>query len=189
MDGRGKPGHDAVADLLAFFHDRLKVQLREQGARHDLVDAVLATGQQDDLLLIVRRVEALGRFLGTEDGAALLAATKRASNILRIEEKKDGRPYDGAVDLHLIEAKGLAEERVLAHALDAAARHAHDHVLTEDFEGAMAALAELRPAVDAFFDKVLVNDPDAALRMNRLNLLAKLRAATLTVADFGKVEG
>jgi glycyl-tRNA synthetase beta chain len=166
------------------------VQLRDQGARHDLVDAVLSGdgAASDDLLLVVKRVEALGRFLATEDGAALLAATKRAANILRIEEKTDGA-YAGAVDAALLEARGLPEEKVLAHALDAAVRHAHDHVLREDFEGAMAALAELRPAVDAFFDKILVNDPDADLRRNRLNLLARLRAATQEVADFSRIGG
>jgi glycyl-tRNA synthetase beta chain len=178
------------ADLLAFFHDRLKVMLREQGARHDLVDAVLASGEQnDDLLLIVRRVEALRRFLGTEDGTALLAGFKRAANILRIEEKKDGVSYDAPPDHHLIERQGAPEERALLNVLDAAAKHAADHVAREDFEGAMAALAQARPAVDAFFENILVNDPDPAVRANRLKLLSRLRAATRTVADFAKIEG
>jgi len=185
-------GRSEVAlDLLAFFHDRLKVQLRDQGARHDLVDAVLSgegSSANDDLLLVVKRVEALGRFLATDDGAALLAAAKRAANILRIEEKKDGA-YEGTVDAALLEARGLPEEKVLAQALAAAIRDAHEHVQIEDFAGAMAALAALRPAVDAFFDKILVNDPDADLRRNRLNLLARLRAATREVADFARIEG
>lgn len=179
-----------LLDLLTFFHDRLKVMLREQGARHDLVDAVLgAGGTNDDLLLIVKRVEALGRFLGAEDGKALLAGFKRAANILRIEEKKDGVSYDVPPDHHLIERQGAPEERALLHILDAAAKHAADHVAREDFEGAMAALAQARPAVDAFFDNILVNDPDPAVRANRLKLLSRLRGATLTVADFSKIEG
>jgi glycyl-tRNA synthetase beta chain len=137
----------------------------------------------------VRRVEALGRFLATADGAALLAGYKRAANILRAEEKKDAAAYTGRVDAALLEARGLPEEKVLAHVLDAAVRHAHEHVLAENFEAAMLALAELRPAVDAFFDKILVNDPDAALRANRLELLARFRAATREVADFDKIAG
>ncbi|MFN3855184.1 MAG: glycine--tRNA ligase subunit beta [Phreatobacter sp.] len=179
-----------TADLLAFFHDRLKVLLRDQGQRHDLVDAVLASGEgNDDLLLVVRRVEALAALLGTEDGKNLLAGTKRAMNILRIEEKKDGRSYDGPPDAALIHEKGEPEERALFNLLNNAAAHARDHVAREDFAGAMTALAELRPAVDAFFDKVTVNADDPALRENRLKMLAQLRAATATVADFSKIEG
>ncbi|MGQ3356559.1 MAG: glycine--tRNA ligase subunit beta [Phreatobacter sp.] len=178
------------ADLLAFFHDRLKVLLREQGQRHDLVDAVLASGEgNDDLLLVVRRVEALAALLGTEDGKNLLAGTKRAMNILRIEEKKDGRAYDGAPDAALVHDKGEPEERALFALLQSASAHARDHVRREDYAGAMKALAELRPAVDAFFDKVTVNAEDPALRENRLKILAELRAATATVADFSKIEG
>ncbi|MDP2802035.1 MAG: glycine--tRNA ligase subunit beta [Phreatobacter sp.] len=178
------------ADLLSFFHDRLKVLLRDQGQRHDLVDAVLASGEgNDDLLLVVRRVEALAGLLGTEDGKNLLAGTKRAINILRIEEKRDGRAYDGAPDSALVHAKGEPEERALFALLQSASAHARDHVAREDYAGAMKALAELRPAVDAFFDKVTVNAEDAALRENRLKILAELRAATATVADFSKIEG
>ncbi len=178
------------ADLLSFFHDRLKVLLRDQGQRHDLVDAVLASGEgNDDLLLVVRRVEALAALLGTEDGKNLLAGTKRAMNILRIEEKKDGRAYDGAPDAALVHDKGGPEERALYNLLQSAAAHARDHVAKEDYAGAMKALAELRPAVDAFFDKVTVNAEDPALRENRLKILNELRAATATVADFSKIEG
>jgi glycyl-tRNA synthetase beta chain len=178
------------ADLLSFFHDRLKVLLRDQGQRHDLVDAVLASGEgNDDLLLVVRRVEALAALLGTEDGKNLLAGTKRAINILRIEEKKDGRAHDGAPDAALIEAKGLPEEKALFAELQSASARARDHVGREDYAGAMKALAELRPAVDAFFDKVTVNADDPALRENRLRILGQLRAATATVADFSKIEG
>ncbi|PTM53410.1 glycine--tRNA ligase subunit beta [Phreatobacter oligotrophus] len=178
------------ADLLSFFHDRLKVLLRDQGQRHDLVDAVLASGEgNDDLLLVVRRVEALAALLGTEDGKNLLAGTKRAINILRIEEKKDGRAHDGAPDAALVEAKGLPEEKALFAELQSASARARDHVGREDYAGAMKALAELRPAVDAFFDKVTVNADDPALRENRLRILGQLRAATATVADFSKIEG
>lgn len=173
-------------DLLAFFADRLKVHLRDAGARHDLIDAVFSLGGQDDLLMIVRRVEALGRFLDTENGANLLAGVKRGTNILRIEEKKDGRSFDGAPDHHLLSEPA---EKELANVLDAVLHHVEDHVEREDFEGAMAALAELRPAVDAFFDHVTVNAEDAALRENRLKLLNRLREATLKLADFSKIEG
>lgn len=180
------------ADLLSFFHDRLKVMLRDQGARHDLVDAVLGEGAatNDDLLLITRRVAALGRFLDTEDGKNLLAGYKRAANILKAEEKKDGEgAFAGAPDLHLIADAGLIEEKALAVALAQATPKAEAAVAAEDYEGAMAALAELRPAVDAFFDKVTVNDPDPAQRANRLKLLNQLRQATRAVADFDRIAG
>ena len=179
-------------DLLSFFHDRLKVMLRDQGARHDLVDAVLGEGTHasDDLLLITRRVAALGRFLETDDGRSLLAGYKRAANILRAEEKKDGEgAFAGAADLGLIAEAGLIEEKGLAVALAQATPKAESAVAAEDYEGAMAALADLRPAVDAFFDKVTVNDPDPALRANRLKLLNQLREATRAVADFGRIAG
>ncbi|MBY0362507.1 MAG: glycine--tRNA ligase subunit beta [Phreatobacter sp.] len=188
--GPYQTGPQTRVSLLSFFHDRLKVLLRDQGQRHDLVDAVLASGEgNDDLLLVVRRVEALAALLGTEDGRNLLAGTKRAINILRIEEKKDGRAYDGAPDSALVHDKGEPEERALFALLQSASAHARDHVAREDYAGAMKALAELRPAVDAFFDKVTVNAEDAALRENRLKILAELRAATATVADFSKIEG
>jgi glycyl-tRNA synthetase beta chain len=176
----------AAAGVLAFFADRLKVQLREQGARHDLVDAVFALEGQDDLLLIVRRVEALGKFLDTEDGKNLLAGYKRATNIIRIEEKKDSREYIGAPDPSLYK---LPEEKALAQAIDATKTEATRAVEKEDFEAAMRAMASLRPHVDAFFDKVTVNVEDKALRENRLKLLNEIRAATRAVADFSKIEG
>jgi glycyl-tRNA synthetase beta chain len=172
-------------DLLSFFADRLKVQLREQGARHDLVDAVFALEGQDDLLMVVRRVEALGKFLDTEDGKNLLAGTKRAANILRIEEKKDGKAYDEAPDATLY---SLDEEKALANAIDQAKTDASAAVAQEDFAAAMSAMAKLRPAVDAFFDKVKVNDDDAKVRENRLKLLNEIRAATRAVADFSKIQ-
>jgi glycyl-tRNA synthetase beta chain len=221
--------HKLPADLLSFFADRLKVQLREQGARHDLVDAVFAQGalpsplrggvggggpqtqdsltptpdlrsdpprkgeggasnasdMQDDLLMVVRRVDALGKFLDTDDGKNLLAGTKRAANILRIEEKKDGRAYDGAPDTALY---SLDEEKTLAKAIDQVKVEASAAVAREDFAGAMSAMAKLRPAVDAFFDKVKVNDDDAKVRENRLKLLNEIRAATRAVADFSKIQ-
>jgi glycyl-tRNA synthetase beta chain len=173
-------------DLLGFFGDRLKVQLREQGARHDLVDAVFSLAGQDDLLLIARRVEALGKFLDTEDGKNLLAGSKRAANILRIEEKRDGTTFTGAPDPQLY---AQAEERNLAQAIDAARSEASAAVAREDFEAAMRAMAKLRPHVDAFFDKVTVNTDDKPVRANRLRLLNEIRDATLAVADFSRIEG
>ncbi|MBP0111590.1 MULTISPECIES: glycine--tRNA ligase subunit beta [Bradyrhizobium] len=173
------------SDLLAFFADRLKVQLREQGARHDLVDAVFALGGQDDLLMIVRRVEALGKFLDTDDGKNLLAGTKRASNILSIEEKKDKRTFDGAPDAALY---SLAEEKALAKAIGEVKAGAGAAVAREDFAAAMSAMAKLRPPVDAFFDKVRVNDEDPKVRENRLKLLNEIRSATRAVADFSKIQ-
>lgn len=172
-------------DLLAFFADRLKVQLREQGTRFDLVDAVFALGGQDDLLLIVKRVEALGALLATDDGKNLLAGYKRAANILKAEEKK-GTAVAAAVDAGLFKE---AEEKALAAAVETAAKAAHAAVASEDFEAAMKALASLRAPVDAFFDKVLVNDADAGVRANRLALLTVLREACHQVADFSKIEG
>jgi glycyl-tRNA synthetase beta chain len=174
------------SDLLAFFADRLKVQLREKGARHDLVDAVFALEGQDDLLLIVRRVEALGKFLDTENGKNLLAGYKRATNIIRIEEKKDSRQYTGAPTAKFYDQ---SEEKALAQAIDGAKTEAGRAVAAEDFEAAMRAMARLRPHVDAFFDKVTVNVEDKKLRENRLKLLNEIREATRAVADFSKIEG
>jgi len=175
----------AISDVLSFFADRLKVQLRDQGARHDLVDAVFALEGQDDLLMVVRRVEALGKFLDTDDGQNLLTGTKRAANILRIEEKKDGKTYDGAPDTALY---SLDEEKTLAKAINQVKAEASAAVAKEDFAGAMSAMAKLRPAVDAFFDKVKVNDDDPKVRENRLKLLNEIRAATRAVADFSKIQ-
>jgi glycyl-tRNA synthetase beta chain len=173
-------------NLMSFFADRLKVQLREEGARHDLVDAVFVLEGQDDLLLIVRRVEALGKFLDTKDGKNLLAGYKRAANIIRIEEKKDNRQYTGAPEPALYKQD---EEKALAQAIATAKAEAERAVAAEDFEAAMRAMAKLRPYVDAFFDKVTVNVDDKALRENRLKLLNEIREATRAVADFSKIEG
>jgi glycyl-tRNA synthetase beta chain len=190
VDHRDKPGDDdrveeIAQSLLDFFADRLKVYLRDQGARHDLVDAVFALGG-DDLLMIVARVDALGRFLETDDGANLLAGAKRAMNILRIEEKKDGKSYDDAPDLALLEQP---EEKALAKAVDEVEKAAASAVENEDFEAAMGAMALLREPVDAFFDSVTVNADDPKLRENRLRLLNRIRATTQTVADFSKIAG
>ena len=182
---RAKLDEPEAQSLLSFFADRLKVHLREQGARHDLVDAVFALGG-DDLLMIVKRVEALGKFLDTEDGANLLTGTKRAINILRIEEKKDGVAYDQALDPDLLKRP---EEKALAKAVDQVAKEAAVATEREDFEAAMAAMAKLRAPVDAFFNSVTVNTQDYYLRENRLRLLNRIRATTLTVADFSKIEG
>ena len=176
---------ESQLSLLSFFADRPKVHLRDQGARHDLVDAVFALGG-DDLLMIVRRVEALGLFLDTEDGEHLLTGTKRAINILRIEEKKDACSYDQPPDASLLKQP---EEMALAKTVDEVERASATAVAREDFEAAMAAMAKLRLAVDAFFDHVTVNTDDPALRENRLRLLNRIRATTLTVADFSKIEG
>jgi glycyl-tRNA synthetase beta chain len=171
---------------MSFFGDRLKVQLREQGARHDLVDAVFALGGQDDLVLIVRRIEALAKFLETDDGRNLLAGVKRATNILRIEERKDKLEYTEAPDTALLQQ---AEEKELAAAIGVAKLEADLAIVREDFAAAMTAMAKLRPHVDAFFDKVTVNVDDVVLRANRLRLLNEIRVTTRAVADFSRIEG
>ena len=176
-----------TASLLAFFADRLKVYLRDKGARHDLIDAVFALPGQDDLLTIVRRVEALGKLLDSEDGKNLLAGYRRAANILRAEEKKDGAgAFAAAHDPGLL---ALPAEKALADALAAARGSAGERVAREDFEGAMRALATLRAPVDAFFLDVTVNADDPALRLNRLRLLGELRDAVHEVADFSRIAG
>ena len=170
-------------DLLAFFADRLKQYLRDAGARYDLIDAVFALGE-DDLVLIVKRVEALAEFLDTEDGANLLAGYKRAANMLRDEEKKDGGPVEGAVDPAKFE---LDAEKDLHAAIVKAASKADAALAKEDFVAAMGALAELRAPVDAFFDNVTVNADSPQLRQNRLLILNSIRDALHRVADFSKV--
>ena len=180
------PAGSVGGDLMSFFADRLKVVLREQGVRHDLVDAVFALGGEDDLVRLLARVKALQAFVGSDEGANLLAAYKRASNIVRIEEKKDGAAFDQPVD-----AARLAqdEEKALFAALNEASATAKPLLEAEDFTGTMAALAKLRGPVDAFFDKVTVNAEDKDLRANRLRLLTQIRTTLNTVADFSKIEG
>jgi glycyl-tRNA synthetase beta chain len=183
---RGLDAHEIALDLLSFFADRLKVYLRDKGARHDLIDAVFSLGGQDDLALIVKRVEALDQFLKTDDGATLLAGVKRASNILSIEEKKDNVSHAGNADVKLLREP---QEKALHAAIQKVTSDTKKAIDVENFAGAMRALAELRAPVDAFFEKVTVNAEDKALRANRLKLLSEIRAATLTVADFSKIAG
>ena len=192
-------GHDPILtafELADFFRDRLKVQLRDSGARHDLVDAVFETGIRKEafvpgmanvrnLYLIVRRVEALGKFLESEDGRNLLAGTKRAANILAAEEKK-GTAVAAAVEPSLFREE--AEKKLFA-AVNQAEKQAGQAIENEDFSGAMLALSALREPVDSFFEKVLVNDEDVDVRANRLALLSRIRAATGQVADFSKIAG
>ena len=171
--------------LLSFFHDRLKVSLRDSGARHDLVDAVISS-DSDDILQIVSRVNALGSLLAAEDGKALLAGYKRAANILTAEEKKDGRAYADPIDAARL---STPDEQSLAAAIAQARTDVTARLENDDYAGAISVLASLRTPVDAFFESVLVNDPDPAIRANRLNLLASLRDTMHLVADFGKVAG
>jgi len=171
-------------ELLAFFADRLKVALKERGVRHDLIDAVFALGGEDDLVRLLARVAALQEFLASEDGANLLTAYKRAANILKIEEKRDSTSYDGPADPGLL---SLPEEQALAAALDSAGKAVDPLIAAENFQGAMAKYAELRPVVDAFFDRVTVNAPEAAMRVNRLRLLSRIRSTLNKIADFSRV--
>lgn len=179
-------GDNPAEDLMAFFADRLKVHLREQGVRHDLIDAIFALGGEDDLVRLIKRVEALQEFLKTEDGENLLTAYKRAANILRAEEKKDGAEYRDAPDASLLSDDA---EKALADALGQATPAIENALVAEDFVAAMQALAGLRAPVDTFFDDVTVNADDAALRVNRLKLLNGIRSALDGVADFSKIEG
>jgi glycyl-tRNA synthetase beta chain len=184
--GEGRDPRQAATDLLAFFADRLKVYLRDQGKRHDLIDAVFALGGQDDLALIVKRVEALDAFLKTEDGATLLSGVKRAQNILGIEEKKDKSSHAGTADPKLLREP---QEVALHKAITKVKTDTAKAIDVENFAGAMRALAELRAPVDAFFEKVTVNADDKALRANRLKLLSEIRSATTAVADFSRIAG
>ncbi|HUH77501.1 MAG TPA: glycine--tRNA ligase subunit beta [Devosia sp.] len=173
------------ADLLAFFHDRLKVTLRDAGARHDLVDAVIAA-DSNDMLQVTQRAEALSALLSSEDGKNLLAGYKRGANILAAEEKKDGKAYAGQVDAAALKQ---AEETALAGAVASVQAAVAAKVAQDDYKGAMGELATLRAPVDAFFTEVLVNDADPGVRTNRLNLLAQLRDTMHLVADFSKIAG
>ncbi|MDB5734843.1 MAG: glycine--tRNA ligase subunit beta [Alphaproteobacteria bacterium] len=174
------------SDLLAFFADRLKVALKEKGIRHDLIDAVFSLGNEDDLVRLVARVEALQAFLKTDDGKTLLAGYKRAANILKAEEKKDGITYISEVDESLLpEPADKALHAALAKAIGAIG----PALDKEDFAAAMQQMAALRVPVDAFFEAVKVNADDPKIRANRLHLLAGLRAALHRVADFSKIEG
>ncbi|MGA9795410.1 MAG: glycine--tRNA ligase subunit beta [Rhizomicrobium sp.] len=176
----------SVAELLSFFADRLKTALREKGTRHDLIDAVFSLGNEDDLVRLVARVEALQSFLKTDEGANLLAGYKRAANILKAEEKKDKTTFEGAPDAALL---SMPEEKALAAALAAAETSIAADVQAEKFVEAMGVMAKLRAPVDAFFEKVKVNDDNPNVRENRLKLLSRLRATLHLVADFSKIEG
>ncbi len=205
-----------ATDLLDFFADRLKVQQREAGVRHDLIDAVFALGGEDDLVRLLARVKALQAFVETPEGGDLLAGYKRAANILKREKwtgsevmsspAEQGIPQTGEEDpLVLVEEPGMAEaiaemasgsagamlpqEQALVAALDAAEPQASAAVEAEDFTGAMAALARLRGPIDDFFDNVTVNDPDPGTREQRLNRLLRCRDAVHRGADFSKIEG
>ena len=183
----GTLGDEATAEaVMAFFADRLKVALRDRGVRHDLISAVFALGGEDDLVRLLARVEALEGFLGSDDGANLLVAYRRAANIVRIEQKKDKTTYNDGV---AADSLALTEERGLYAALSQVSETAGGALSREDFTGAMAALAGLRAPVDAFFDKVTVNAEDAALRENRLRLLSAIGGTLGQVADFSKIEG
>lgn len=177
----------AVAgELLDFFADRLKVALRDKGVRHDLIAAVFAVGGEDDFVRLLARVAALEAFLKTDDGSNLLIAYRRAANIVKIEEKRDSRTYDGDVDPTAMRQE---EERELFRALGAAAAAARTAISAENFKNAMTALSALRAPVDSFFDKVTVNAEERDVRANRLRLLARIRATLDRVADFSKIEG
>ena len=173
-----------ITDVVRFFADRLKVLLRDQGKRHDLVDAIFAL-DDDDLVRVVDRVDALGGFLTTDDGANLLAGYKRATNILKAEEKKGALPAGPAERL----PNAPPEETVLINALASVAPRVEADLEAEDFTAAMRALAALRAPVDGFFEHVLVNDPDEATRANRLRLLVHVRDLMGRVADFSLVAG
>ena len=182
----GDVDRDAVArELIEFFADRLKVHLRTAGVRHDLISAVFAAGGDDDLIRLLAKVDALRAFLATEDGANLLVAHRRASNIVRIEEKRDGRSYAGRPDDRRLQAK---EEQTLHARLATVGGDIDAALEREDFSQAMAALARLRQPVDAFFDRVTVNAPDPELRENRLYLLSRISSALDAVANFSLIE-
>ncbi|MBT5413573.1 MAG: glycine--tRNA ligase subunit beta [Rhodospirillaceae bacterium] len=183
----GQVRGEVVADgLLEFFADRLKVHLREQGVRHDLVAAVFALGGEDDLVRLLARVEALAAFLAAEDGANLLTAYRRAANIVGIEAKKEGAALEGAPDPALY---AEAQEKALGAALDEAAGAFETAFADEDFAASMTAMARLRAPVDAFFEGVTVNSDDPALRANRLRLLSRIGDTLGRVADFSRIEG
>ncbi|MDH5749041.1 MAG: glycine--tRNA ligase subunit beta, partial [Rhodospirillales bacterium] len=183
--GKAREGSDG-ADLLAFFADRLKVHLKEKGVKHDHVDAVFALGGEDDLVRLLARVDALGKFLDTDDGANLLTAYKRAANILKIEEKKDKKQYNDDPAISLL---GKGDEESLFNSLMEIGPKITKALNEEKFSEAMGLLATVRPQVDSFFDNVTVNCDDLELRENRLNLLSYIRRALDKIADFSKIEG
>jgi len=182
---KGYDGADGD-NLLSFFHDRLKVHLRAQGIRHDVIDACLAMPGNDDLVLLVKRAEALGEFLKTDDGENLLQGFRRANNILRQAEEKDGVSYEGAPDVKYAVDDS---ERALFAALDGAEATILPALEAEDFAAAMSAMAGLRAPIDAFFESVQVNTDNAIVRRNRLCLLNRIREVMGRVARFDVIEG
>ncbi|MCX7889611.1 MAG: DALR anticodon-binding domain-containing protein, partial [Rhodobacteraceae bacterium] len=182
----GRPVDPRSLDLLAFLHERLKVHLRDQGIRHDVIDAVLAMPGNDDLTLVVRRAEALAAFLGTDDGENLLQGFRRANNILTQAEERDGVEYSFGADPKFAE---VPAEKALFAALDAAEAAIAPAMRAEDFGQAMSAMAALRAPIDAFFEAVQVNTDNEVVRRNRLNLLHRIRAICLSVADLARIEG
>jgi glycyl-tRNA synthetase beta chain len=179
-------GFQLASDILSFLHDRLKVHLRDQGIRHDVIDAVLAMPGNDDLTLVVRRAEALAAFLKTDDGGNLLQGFRRANNILTQAEAKDGVEYSFGADPKFAETD---EERALFAAMDKAEAEITPAMQAEDFPKAMSAMASLRAPIDAFFEAVQVNTDNQIVRRNRLNLLHRIRAICLSVADLARLEG
>jgi len=174
------------SEILSFFADRLKVHLRDQGIRHDVIQACFDLGGQDDLVLLVNRVRALQDFLGTEDGAHLLVAYRRAANIVGIEESRDGVEYSGTPEVKFATQD---EERTLFAALDAAEPAIAAALGAEDFAAAMGEMAKLRPVIDTFFDEVTVNTDNNIVRRNRLCLLNRIRAVMRQVAVWEAIEG
>jgi glycyl-tRNA synthetase beta chain len=173
-------------DLLSFFADRLKVYLKTNGVRHDLVSAVFSIGNEDDFSRLLARVDALASFINSDDGANLLVAYKRAVNILRIEEKKDKQMYQALPDPDWLEQK---EEKKLAAALSSVLNQISQNLADEAYSKVMIQLAGLRVPIDSFFDKVTVNCDDQMLRVNRLGLLSQIRDTMNKIADFSQIEG
>lgn len=181
-----RPAAEVAGDLLDFLADRLKVVLRDQGVRHDLIDAVFALGREGDLVRLLNRVQALQDFLASDDGANLLTAYRRAANIVRIEEKKDNRRYSGSADAALFTQ---VEERDLLAALRSVGPQAASSLQSEAFGACMVMLARLRAPVDAFFERVTVNAEQPPVRANRLALLHEISSTLNAVADFSRIEG
>ena len=177
--------YSIAPEVISNLSERSKVHLREQGVRHDLVSAVFAL-KEDDLVRLMARVAALEKFFGTDDGLSLLTAYRRASNIVAIEEKRDGRCYDGEVSADLLEQP---EERALVDMLALVSARLGTELVRKYFESAMIALAQLRQPIDEFFERVTVNDSDPKLRENRLRLLARIRSTMNQIADFSQIEG
>ena len=186
LSGDSDPYWFVARDLLDFLHDRLKVYLKDQGVRHDIIDACIAMPQNDDLTLHVKRARALSETLKTDDGENLIQGFKRANNILTAEEAKDGVEYSYGADVKFAETD---EERALFAALDTAEAAITPAMAAQDFITAMSAMATLRGPIDAFFDAVQVNSDNPTVRRNRLNLLSRIRTTCTSVADLTRIDG